>query len=152
MKINDFKDRAISGLFFIDFLHLNKNISYLSSNKDVKKEICMLKKAKKIIFSTILVVMFFTIALGIEMLGDYIAAKKVTAVMTISTGEDLDGMDLTDSVIKEITHSVECSNLTVGKEYTVKREVMSKSGNVVKGVAKFTAEDEHVWINFVLDR
>lgn len=112
----------------------------------------MLKKAKKIIFSTILVVMFFAIALGIEMLGDYIAAKKVTAVMTISTGEDLDGMDLTDSVIKEITHSVECSNLTVGKEYTVKREVMSKSGNVVKGVAKFTAEDEHVWINFVLDR
>lgn len=111
----------------------------------------MLKKAKKIIFSTILVAMFCTIALGIETLGDYIAAKKVTAVMEISAGENLEGMDLTDSAIKEITHSVECSNLTVGKEYTIKREVMG-SGNVVKGVAKFTADDEHVWVKFVLDR
>lgn len=112
----------------------------------------MLKKAKKIIFSTILIAMFCAITLGIETLGDYIAAKKVTAVMTINTGEDMAGMDLTDSAIKEITRSVECSNLKVGKEYTVKREVMSKSGNIVKGVAKFTAEDEHVWVKFVLDR
>lgn len=143
----------ISGLFFINVLHLNKNISYLSSNEDVKKEeICVFKKAKKIIFSTILVAMFCAIALGIETLGDYIAAKKVTAVMEISAGEDLEDMDLTDSAIKEITRSVECSNLTVGKEYTIKREVMGKSGNVVKGVAKFTADDEHVWVKFVLDR
>lgn len=112
----------------------------------------MLKKVKKVIFSTILVAMFCAIALGIETLGDYIAAKKVTAVMEISAGENLEGMDLTDSAIKEITRSVECSNLKVGKEYTVKREVMSKSGNIVKGVAKFTADDEHVWVKFVLDR
>ena len=112
----------------------------------------MFKKVKKIIFSTIFATMFCAITLGIGTLSDYIAAKKVTAVMTISTGEDLDGMDLTDSAIKEITRPVECSNLTVGKEYTIKREVMGKSGNVVKGVAKITAEDEHVWVNFVLDR
>lgn len=112
----------------------------------------MLKKAKKIIFSTILVAMFCAITFGIGTLGDYIAAKKVTAVMTISSGEDMSSMDLTDSAIKKITRSVECSNLKVGKEYTVKREVMSKSGNIVKGVAKFTAEDEHVWVKFVLDR
>lgn len=111
----------------------------------------MFKKAKKIIFSTILVAMFCAIALGVETLGDYIAAKKVTAVMEISAGENLEGMDLTDSAIKKITRSVECSNLTVGKEYTIKREVM-ESGNVVKGVAKFTADDEHVWVKFVLDR
>lgn len=111
----------------------------------------MFKKAKKIIFSTILVAMFCAIALGVETLGDYIAAKKVTAVMEISAGENLEGMDLTDSAIKKITRSVECSNLTVGKEYTIKREAM-ESGNVVKGVAKFTADDEHVWVKFVLDR
>lgn len=112
----------------------------------------MFKKAKKIIFSTILVAMFCAIALGVETLGDYIAAKKVTAVMEISAGENLEGMDLTDSAIKKITRSVECSNLTVGKEYTIKREAMGKSGNIVKGVAKFTADDEHVWVKFVLDR
>lgn len=111
----------------------------------------MFKKAKKIIFSTILVAMFCAIALGVETLGDYIAAKKVTAVMEISAGENLEGMDLTDSAIKKITRSVECSNLTIGKEYTIKREAMGKSGNVVKGVAKFTADDEHVWVKFVLD-
>lgn len=112
----------------------------------------MLKKVKKIIFSTILIAMFCAITLGIETLGDYIAAKKVTAIMTINAGRDLDGMKLADSDIKKITSSVECSNLTIGKEYTVKRELMGKSGNVIKGMAKFTAEDEHVWVNFVLDR
>ncbi len=112
----------------------------------------MFKKVKKVIFSTILIVIFFAISLGIETLGDYIAAKKITAIMTINAGGDIDGMDLTDSDIKKITSSVECSNLTVGKEYTIKRELMVKSGNVIKGVAKFTAEDEHVWVNFVLNR
>lgn len=112
----------------------------------------MLKKVKKVIFSAILIAMFCTIALGIETLGDYIAAKKVTAIMTINAGGDLGDMELTDRDIKEITSSVECSNLTVGKEYTVEREVMGKSGNVIKGVAKFTAEDNHVWVKFVLDR
>ncbi len=111
-----------------------------------------LKKAKKIIFSTILIAMFCTIAFGIETLGDYIAAKKVTAVMTINAGGDLGSMELTDREIKEITSSAECSNLTVGKEYTFKREVMGERGNIIKGVAKFTAEDEHVWVKFVLDR
>lgn len=112
----------------------------------------MFKKVKKVIFSTILIAIFFAISLGIETLGDYIAAKKVTAIMTINAGGDIDGMDITDSDIKKITSSVECSNLTVGKEYTIKRELMGKSGNVIKGVAKFTAEDEHVWVNFVLDK
>lgn len=66
----------------------------------------MFKKAKKIIFSTILVAMFCAIALGVETLGDYIAAKKVTAVMEISAGENLEGMDLTDSAIKKNVRSL----------------------------------------------